>query len=176
MNERAALYASSLYAVGAESGAEKEIYENLCMVKKLFDENRDYKRLLNSVQVPLEEREKLIDEAFSGVLCEYCLNFLKILAKKRIFDIWSDCFKEYEKLYFKDAGIERATITTAVELDEAKKKEIVNKISASLGKTVLADFVLDKSIVGGIVIETATSSIDASVKTKLESIKRYISK
>jgi F-type H+-transporting ATPase subunit delta len=104
------------------------------------------------------------------------LNFLKLLAKRRIANIFLPCVKNYEKLYFKDNNIERATITTAIELAEDKKREIVEKIEASSGKKVIPSFIVSPDIVGGIVIETESSAIDASVKTKLESIRRYISK
>lgn len=176
MNDRELLYSSSLYSAAAEEGASKEVYDSLELVRALVSENPEYIKLINSSLLPLETREGLIDEAFLGNVHVFVLNFMKILAKKRIADIFIPCAKNYEKLYFKDNNIERARITTAFELSEAKKKEIVQKITSSTGKKVIAEFVVSPEIVGGIVIDTDSSSIDASVKTKLESLGRYISK
>lgn len=176
MNERIALYSSSLYDVAAENGCAKEVYESLMSVKEVFSEHEDYVKILSSASVVWEEREKLIDEAFSGRVHVYVLNFIKILAKKRFCEIFLPCAEEYEKSYFKAGNIEHATITTAIELSEEKKKEIIEKISASTGCEIIAEFVVDSEILGGIVIETEKTSIDASVTGKLESIKRHISK
>lgn len=176
MDERAALYSSSLYDLALEEGVSKEVYEGLKMMDSLFKENPDYIRVIDSVQIPSDERERLIDEAFEGNVHVFLLNYLKILAKIRSANIFAESFEEYEKRYFADQNIERARIITAFELSDEKKNDVVKRISAASGKTVLAKFETDKSIVGGIVIRTDTSAIDASVKTKLDNIKRYIGK
>lgn len=176
MNDRELLYSSSLYSAAVEEGASKEVYDSLELVRALVSENPEYIKLINSANVPLETREGLIDEAFSGNVHVFVLNFMKLLAKRRIADIFVPCVKNYEKLYFKDNNIERAKVITAFELDNAKKEKIVDRIASSTGKTVIPEFIVSPDIVGGIVIETETSAIDASVKTKLEAIRRYISK
>jgi F-type H+-transporting ATPase subunit delta len=176
MNDRELLYSSSLYSAAVEENASKEVYDSLQLVASVISDSPEYIRIINSVSLPLETRENLIDEAFSGNVHVFVLNFLKLLAKRRIANIFLPCVKNYEKLYFKDNNIERATITTAIELAEDKKREIVEKIEASSGKKVIPSFIVSPDIVGGIVIETESSAIDASVKTKLESIRRYISK
>lgn len=176
MNEREQLYSSSLYSAACEAGAEGEVYDNLQLVGTLISENPRYVGVINSANLPLETREALIDEAFSGNVHVFVSNFLKLLAKRRIADILMPCIRNYEKLYFKDNNIERAKIITAFALSEEKKKEIVKKISSSTGKRVIPSFTVSPEIMGGIVIETETSAIDASVRTKLDDIKRYISK
>ncbi len=176
MNERIALYSSALYDVAVESACEKEVYESLVSVKELFAEYKDYVKILSSASVAYEEREKLIDDAFSGRVHPFVLNFIKILAKKKICEIFSPCANEFEKSYFRDKHIEHATITTAVELSEEKKKDIAKRISLATGCEIIPEFLVDEGILGGIVIETEKTSIDASVTGKLESIKRHISK
>ena len=176
MNDREALYSSSLYDAAASDNAAAEVYESIVLMDKLFSENEEYIKIINSHSIPLLEREALIDEAFSGNVHIYALNFIKLLAKRRSADIFASCVKHYEKLYFKAQNIERAKIVTAFELGDDKKKEIAEKIASSTGKEIIPEFSVDPSIMGGIVIETEGSSIDASVKTKLDSIKRFITK
>ena len=101
---------------------------------------------------------------------------MKLLAKKRLFGIFDAVAEEYEKTYFKNNSIERAVITTAIDLDENKKKSIAERIEKAIGKRVIPEFVVDEKILGGIIIETENSNIDASVTGALGSIKRFISK
>ncbi len=176
MNERINLYSSSLYAVATENGCGKEVYESLSMVVDLLEKHGDYAKVMSSSAILFEEREKLIDEAFLENVHPFVLNFMKILSKKRVFEIFESVAKEFEKAYLKDNNIERARITTAIELSDEKKKEILSKLSRATGKEIIPEFLTSEKILGGILIETENSNIDASLKGKLESIKRYISK
>lgn len=176
MNERVSLYASSLYNVAQEEKCEKEVHESLALVKAVLSENGEYMKIMSSAAIALEERERLLEEAFSGNVHPYVLNFMKLLSKKRAFEILPTVAESYEKAYFKNNNIERAKITTAIELGDEKKAEILKRISSSTGKEILGEFLVDEALMGGIVIETEQSSIDASLSGKLESVKRYISK
>lgn len=176
MNERIALYSTSLYDAAKEENCTEEVYESLKAISGILDENGDYVKLVSSSWLKSEEREALIDEAFGGRCHIFALNFMKILAKKRIFDIFIPCVNEYEKKYYRDNNIENATIITAIPLDTEKQSEIISKIGKATGKTVKAKFEVKKEIIGGIIIETENSGIDASVESKLKSIERYISK
>lgn len=176
MNERVGLYSMSLYSVACEENCAKEVYDSLVTVKQLIGDKEEYIKIISSANLTFYEREGLIDKAFEGNVHPLCLNFMKILAKKRIFNIFVACVDEYEKQYLNDNNIMRALITTAIELDDDRKKDIVDKIGKKTGKNIIARFKVDEDIVGGIIIETENSSIDASVSGKIEEIRRYISK
>ncbi len=176
MNERTALYSSALYDVATENGCGREVYEGLMLIKDVLGENGEYARVMSSAAIALEEREGLLEEAFSGNVHPFVLNFMKLLCKKRIFEIMQPVAECYERAYFKANNIERARITTAIEPREEKKEEIVRRLSAAMGKEIIPEFVVDEKIMGGIVIETESSNIDASLTGKLESMRRHISK
>lgn len=176
MNERIQLYSSSLYDVAKENDCAKEVYESLMAVKDILSGMSDYTKLMNSAAIEAAEREMLLDNAFLGSIHAFVLNFMKMLAKKRIFDIFIPCAESFEKSYFKDNNTAHARIITAIELNDAKKEEITKRISVSSGKDIIPKFCVDESIIGGIVIETENSSIDASVDGRLRSIKRHIGK
>lgn len=176
MNERVALYWASLYDLSKEEGCMEDVYLSLKSVEKAVGENKEYIELLSSAAISAEEREALVEKAFSAHVHVFVLNFMKILAKRRIFDILLPCIEAFNKQYFKDNNIEHAKIVTAFELDEKKRGEIVDRLNKNTGKTIVAEFEVRPEIVGGIIIETESSSIDASVSGKLESIKRFISK
>ncbi len=175
MNERIALYSASLYDVAKENACEKEVYECLCDARSILSEFEEYAKIVSSSAVAPKERERMVEEAF-GAAHPYVLNLMKLLAKKRLFGIFDAVAEEYEKTYFKNNSIERAVITTAIDLDENKKKSIAERIEKAIGKSVIPEFVVDEKILGGIIIETENSNIDASVTGALGSIKRFISK
>lgn len=176
MNERIALYSSSLYCVAVEGGCTKEVYESIIGVRDILAKNADYAKIISAASIEYDVREKLLDEAFSGRVHPFVLNFMKILARKRIFEILSDVAEEFKKSYFKDNNIERTKITTAICLSDEKKKAVTDRIAKATGKEIIPEFVVDEKILGGIIIETENSNVDASLTGKLDTIKRYISK
>ncbi len=176
MNDRAMLYAEALYSAAEESNCRDEVCESMTEARRLFEENPDYVRLMSSAFLPSDERCRLIKEAFLGKIHDYVLNFMLILAKKRLFGEFFSFAVAFEKLCFKEKGIVRADIVTAIELSDEKKEEIVKKVSAALKKTIIPEFKVDESILGGIIVTTERSTIDLSVSGMLKSIEEYIGK
>ncbi len=173
MNSFSKIYASSLFSLANDEGRAKEVLESIKTAEKCFLENKDYCFLLDSPMVPLGKRLSLIDDAFSS-LDEYAKNFIKILCEKKSTFMLSDCVKQYEKLFNKENNIEKVIITTAVKLSEELSAKLCRKLEETYNKTVIADFKTDKGLLGGILIQTENSEIDASVRTRLDAIKSQI--
>ena len=100
---------------------------------------------------------------------------LTVIEKKRqaellpILDYVTDCIKEL-------LLIGKATITTALPLDTAKKEKIVEElIKSSKYKSLEAKYIVDESILGGIVIRIGDRVVDSSVKTRIEKMRKMLS-
>jgi F-type H+-transporting ATPase subunit delta len=82
--------------------------------------------------------------------------------------------EEFESLADAAAGRVRATVTTAVELDQAERDKVADQLSKRLGKEVRMTVVVDKSILGGLKLQYGDHLIDASVATKLQQLRRRL--
>lgn len=153
---------------------EKEIFEELTELSRIFRENPDYAVLLDSPTINVSERCTLIDKAFDGI-CEYAKNFLKILCEKKYVHIFTECVKEYEKQYNKKLGIEKVTAITAVPLSNELTEKLIHKLEKDTGKKIALELKVDKSILGGIILRTENSQTDASVRARLEGIRSELS-
>lgn len=173
MKSLASVYGASLFSLADEENLLSETMDELLSVRSIFLENTDYAPLLDSPTVPLSSRLSLIDEAFEDAT-EYVRNFIKILCEKKCTHLFSDCVKNFEKLYNKKYNIENVTVITAAPLSEALKERLIEKLSNDLGKKVILDLKVDKSILGGLIIRTENSQTDASVRARLEAIKTQL--
>ena len=70
----------------------------------------------------------------------------------------------------------RATVTSAVPLDESQTVEIADKLSTAMGKKIIVETKLDSSIIGGLVIRVGDRLIDASTRGQLGSLRTHIAK
>ena len=166
-------YAHSLFSLAEDEGLCEKIYEELKSLFDIFSENKEYITLLDSPTIPVAKRFELIDEAFAPYM-EYITNLIKILCEKRRVFLFTDCIKEYEKLYNEKLGIKRVTAITASPLSENLKEKLINKLDKEWGKKIDPTLKVDESILGGIVLRTDNSQTDASVRTKLELIRAQI--
>ena len=63
-----------------------------------------------------------------------------------------------------------------IELSEDEKNRLVSKLEKTSGKNVNAEFVVDQSILGGIIVETDGKILDGSLKYKLKDVKEGMSR
>lgn len=167
-------YAEALFALCNEEGKADAVMEELSQVSSVIDENREYAIILDSPTIPLDERLDLIDTAFKGAE-EYVVNFIKILCEKKCVHLLKDCVKQYKKLYNKERNIENVTVITAVPLGDSLREKLVSKLEKESGKKIVLDLKVDKSLLGGIVLRTENSQTDASVRARLEAVRKALS-
>ncbi|MBQ8168754.1 F0F1 ATP synthase subunit delta, partial [bacterium] len=58
------------------------------------------------------------------------------------------------------------------ELDEVYKQRITEKLNTKLNKNIVADWQIDESIIGGLIVQIDDDVIDTSIKNKLENIQK----
>jgi ATP synthase F1 delta subunit len=102
------------------------------------------------------------------------VNFLELLAEKhrmpaiysvrQIFDgLWADARKRLE-----------VTVTSAVELDSELLERIGDEIKRRTGREIDLQAVVDDGVLGGLVLRVGNMVFDASVRNKLERVRREV--
>ncbi len=160
-------YAAALFTLAAEENVGHEVADSLKTVRTLALEYPDYIDLLASVNIPIDERCQVIDNAFGAALHEYAVSFIKLLCERGHIRDLDECIDEYMKLYEASYGIATANITSAVTLTDEEKETLKRKLEAKLSRRVELVCQVDESILGGIVIRVDGNIMDGSIRTKL---------
>lgn len=168
------VYAQALLdVVGEMVDAEEIVNQSLSIAKVLMD-NEDYLKFLETPTVKLDKKLEYIDEAFKEAVSPYVLNFVKLLVKeKRIRQIMG-IVKEFKDLTFAKLGISEVFVTSAVPLTEAQTQRLVEKLEKQTNNRVNLICSVDKSLLGGLVIEIGNTQIDSSVKSRISEIESYL--
>lgn len=167
-------YGLSLHTLAKEEGLEEEILSELGYISKLFEEHPDYVKILDSPQIDHGELMTVLNDDFFGKVNRYTLNFLKLLSEKHMVHHLYDCFKEYERLYNSENNINVVDVTTARPLKSELTSRLKEKLEGKLGGRIIIKEHVDKSCIGGIIIETDQKRIDADIKTELDKIKKAL--
>src|SRR5207248_9619966 len=70
--------------------------------------------------------------------------------------------------------IEKAVITTAIEVTPAERRELVARLERESGKRLRATFVVDPALQGGLVVRIGDHQIDGSVRTRLAALRQQL--
>lgn len=167
-------YGKALFELAEESGKTDALLSELGLVRAAFDENPEYKKLLDTPALPKDEKLALIDGAFGGV-DEYILNLLKILCERHSVYLFSKIADSFAALYDEAREIERVEAITVISMTEAQIKAMKTKLEAITGKTVIIRNTVDKTILGGVVLRYSGVQLDGSIKTRLEDFRRSLS-
>lgn len=167
-------YAAALYQLAAEENCSKEIFDDLQRVSRIFEDNREFSRLLSNPRLGAGERADTVRNVFGGKVNPYLLNALKILAEKRRIDSLPKCCEVYKRLYCEDNNILPVTATSAVELTEEQKARICEKLKNKTGSEIMLTCKIDSSTIGGVRLEYGGKRYDASVRGRLTGLERAI--
>ena len=170
------VYGDAYVSVVSEKNNLIDALEEIKSVKNILLENVEIIELLDSPKMDDEEKIDFVKGIFENHISVDSMGFLlTVIEKKRQAELLSileyviDCIKEL-------LLIGKATITTALPLDDAKKDKIVDELlKSSHYKSLEAEYVVDESIIGGIVIRIGDRVVDSSVKTRIDKMRKMLS-
>lgn len=166
-------YASALYDLAVERGSTEEVAAALSGLAALIDESADLQRLVKSPVFSAQEQIKALDAVLAAAdITGIAANFVRLVATKRRLFVLPAAIAAYRRLNDAAKGVVRADVTVAAPLAEHHESALRAALAVvSGGKSVDLEVKVDPSIIGGLVVKLGSRMLDASLKTKLNSIR-----
>lgn len=101
-------------------------------------------------------------------------SLLTILLERQRIALLPAIARSYADIVDRRAGIEKAKITTPVELGSADRDELVRRLERSSGRKIKAAFAVDPSLLGGAKVQVGDHVIDASLSARLDELARQL--
>ena len=163
-------YAKALFALATEQQSVNTYSAELSGIGKLISEEPQYLEMLGSPALPLSERLGFIDEAF-GSLDEMLVSFLKLVCENGHIKELPLYIAEFFMLKEESENCIKAVISSAFELDKSQKAALCERLKGKFGKTVIAEYVVDPSLIAGVKVEIDGTTIDGTAAKKLSLVK-----
>lgn len=167
-------YAAAFFMLASEKEKQEEYGDALKILQDVFAQNPEYPVFLASPSIPLSERLDAIKQAFADRLPEDAVSFLKLLCQRGRLDHFSDVAEEYENLLDASKRVSGATVTSAVALTDGEKAKLRKKLETISNMTVSMEYVIDPSLLGGMIVEMDGKVLDGSLKNRLREIKEVM--
>jgi F-type H+-transporting ATPase subunit delta len=104
------------------------------------------------------------------------MNFLELLLEKHRMPAIYRIRREYDGLWREEHKLLPVQVTSAVALDEEVVKSLGDRISEQTGRQVDLTAKVEPDILGGIVLRVGNSILDASIRNRLEQLRRQVAR
>jgi F-type H+-transporting ATPase subunit delta len=175
MEEIAEVYARALFEVAKESDKLDLVREQLGEVADAISESRDLQIFFFSPYFSSEEKVQGLDTAISGA-DETVRNFLALLIEKHRMPALFRIRQRYEALWQEENQVLPVQVTSAIDLDEETVRNIGERIGERTGRKVELSSTVDPDILGGIVVRVGNSILDASIRNRLENLRKHVAR
>ncbi len=173
MEELAQVYARSLFQVALEQGKLDVLREQLGQFADALDQNRQLAVFFFSPYFSSAEKQQALDPLLEGA-DENFLNFLSLLIENHRMPVIFRIRHEYERLWDEENKTLPVQITSAIALDEKTTENLGKTIGERAGRKVTLSARVDPDILGGIVLRVGNSILDASIRSRLEQLRRQV--
>jgi F-type H+-transporting ATPase subunit delta len=165
-------YAQALFDLASDEKQVGAVEADLKSLKKALAESQDLRVLVGSPAFSAEDKGKaLVAVAVKAKFNMTTVKFLGLLATNGRASSLASIIAGYEALSAKARGAVSAQVTTAVALSPAQSKGVAAALRQALGKDPEIETRIDPAILGGIKVQVGSRLFDASLKSKLDSLK-----
>lgn len=150
------------------------IRKDLDLINETINISSDLKNIILNPTFNQEKVEEIIGEIFAFKISAKTLNFLKMLIKAHRMDIFEDIVYWYCEFDDEIKNKLKVSVTSAIVLNDETKEHLKHKLEDKFGKTILLNYNVDETIIGGLVIKANDKIIDGSIKSRYERLKKSL--
>lgn len=166
-----ATYAEALYEAAADRGQVREVSADLAELRRAVRENRELAGLLENPEIETRVKKDVMATLLAGAT-PLVANFVQVLLDRGRAEELEAIGEAFDERVAEAEGRLQVVVRTAVPLPDDLREVVVTRLEGQAGRPVDVETVVDPDIIGGIVIETGGSVIDASVRQRLDDLRR----
>jgi ATP synthase F1 delta subunit len=175
MEEIAQVYARALFQVAAERDDLDGVREQIGQFADALDSDRGLQTFFFSPYFSTEEKKDGLHKAVEGA-DDAVMNFLELLVEKHRMPAIFRIRREYDAMWREENKMLPVQLTSAIALDDATVASLGRTIGERTGRKVDVSAQVEPDILGGIVLRVGNSILDASVRNRLEQLRKQVAR
>lgn len=164
-------YASALFDLASENGTVTAVETDLGTLGEALSESEDLANATTNPQLSRSEQGATVAAIAKHLkLSDLTASFLGVLASNRRLSKLPQMIAAFKSIAAAQRGEVSAQVTSAHPLTEEQVKTLKDKLTARVGRTVMLSADEDPDLLGGLVVTIGSERIDASIRTRLNSL------
>jgi F-type H+-transporting ATPase subunit delta len=168
-------YAVSLLRLATERGQEQRIYQDMVSLSAAVTGSKDLERLFRSPLIKPDLKIQIVNKIFASTFDDLTLGFLNLSIRKHREAEVGGMAKAYVRLFENQKGVVRVEIQTASPLDDHNRSQLESSLSKAFGQGAVFEYQHKPELLGGYVLKSGDLSVNASLASDLQQIRRQFS-
>jgi F-type H+-transporting ATPase subunit delta len=175
VEEIAEVYSRALFEAAKDNDVVDRIHEELAQVDDALREDRELQLFFFSPYFTSDEKKEAVGRVVEGA-DERLVNFLELLAERHRMPLLPRVRRQFDAMWADEHKLLPVSVTSAVELDESLVEDIGSRIQDQTGRRVELSSNVDPEVLGGLVVRVGNMVLDASVRNRLEQLRKQVAK
>jgi len=176
MNRAALRYAKAALNLAKEANNTKEINNDMLLISSTVDGSKDLQAFLNNPISKSDDKLKVVNGLFGDKINSVTNGIIKLLVSNKRLNLLPFVAKQYNLLFDKEQGVDVAKVISAIPLTDDLKAKVLAKVKALTKKEAVLENIVDKSIIGGFILQIGDKQFDASISGKLGNLRKNFEK
>lgn len=173
-NQFIAQIAQGLFEVAQERNTAATYREDLKFFDWILRNDKSLVDFLNSPFNSYKDKCQTVENLFGDLFVPGIMTFLKIIIRDSLISSFSSIREEFNKLADEQANIAEGTVLTPFHLDSTTITRLERAFRRKIGKNVILNQVIDKSLVAGLKVILDGTSYEYSIGSKLDNIRKVL--
>jgi F-type H+-transporting ATPase subunit delta len=165
-------YAEAIFELATESKSTTE-WQNLLHNLVTIMNDSQMQELVTSPKVMTQDLSNIFHNILN-ISDKQQLQFVAILLQNKRINLVKNILQHYIDLSNIAHKTQPATIISAHNLNKQQQQDIIKALTTKTGTKIEASFVIDKHIIGGLIIKVKDQVIDKSISGMLTQMKHQI--
>ena len=162
-------YAKSFFDLAKEKNNLETTYKEFNSFLEIFKKEKSVLNFLNNPVLSNNKKKDVFERMFGS----NCTNFIKsiifFIIKNKRTNILIQIFEEFNSLFHIEKNIVKVELTTASDISNELRDAIISKVGNE--KKILIDEKVDKSLMGGVLLQIEDKQYDSTVRDRINKIK-----
>ncbi|MEM7757952.1 MAG: ATP synthase F1 subunit delta [Cyanobacteria bacterium P01_G01_bin.67] len=164
-------YAQALMSLAQQNNLTNQFGETFRSLSSLLSESREFKDFVLNPVIKGEDKKAILKRVMGDDANPYLINFMMLLVDKRRIVFLEPIVEQYLNLLRKLNQTVLAEVTSATELNESQRQNLVERVKAiAEARDVELKTSVDPDLIGGVIIKVGSKVIDASIRGQLRRI------
>ena len=168
-------YAKAIIGYGVEKDNLDILFSEFSSLIQTLEDSKDLVSFIHNPTISKDIKQKVLDELISDNLPNTSI-VINLLSQNNRLDMLIDVCKGFIKQYNAHKDIIEVTVTTPIEISEDIESSIEGYLNSIENGKIKLIKKKDESLIAGFTIDYNNTRLDASVKKRLEKMKKELKK
>lgn len=165
-------YANALADIALEQGAAEPVLKQLSEFGAAFAASAELRIFLTAPGVSREAKHGVIEKLAGRMGASKIIrNFLFVMVDNQRAALLPDILVAFQEVIRRRQGVAEAEVSSAVNLSDAQKAQLLQTLERLTGKKIQAQYALEPELLGGAVVRIGDTIYDGSLRNRLNEMR-----